>query len=116
MSISLYVGNLASSTTEVMIRSAFRDAGFPVKSVVLMRSAQHDRSRGFGFVEFGSQEEADAAIAGMKDATIEGRPLKLGEARERAPERPAGRTFQSYSGLGNSSGPRRSGGGGRRRR
>jgi RNA recognition motif-containing protein len=111
---SVYVGNLASTTTEDMVRNAFAGAGFAVKRVLIMRSSQNDRSRGFGFVELGSIDEADAAIGGMKDATIDGRPLKLGVARERAPSRADGRSFQSYSGLGGS-GPRRPGGGSRRK-
>ena len=107
---TLYVGNLASTTTEDMIRRAFEGAGFPAKSVVVMRSPQNDRSRGFGFVELLDSNGSEAAIVAMKEATIEGRPLKLGVARERPPTRADGRSFQSYSGLGGSSGPRRPGG------
>jgi RNA recognition motif-containing protein len=115
MPISVYVGNLAFTTAEDGIRSAFASAGFPVRSVLIMRSPQNDRSRGFGFVELDSLDEAEAAIEAMKQATIDGRPLKLGMARERTPSRADGRSFQSYSGLGGSRGPRRPGGGSRRK-
>jgi len=114
MSIHVYVGNLGAATTEDKLREAFAAARCPVKSVVILRSPQNDRSRGFGFVELGSEEEALAATHAMNGVEIEGRPLKVGPARERAPTRSQGSTFQSYSGLGGRSpgGPRRPGGGG----
>src|SRR5262245_24243245 len=107
MTISVYVGNLASTTTEDQIRSVFAGAGFAAKRVLIMRSPQNDRSRGFGFVELDSHDEAQAAIDTMKQAAIDGRPLKLGMARDRTPSLGDGRSFQSYSGLGGGSGPRR---------
>jgi RNA recognition motif-containing protein len=115
MTVSLYVGNLASTTAEDTIRSAFTSAGFTVKKVLVMRSPQNDRSRGFGFVEFETLDEAEAAIRTMTAAAIDGRPLKLGMARERPPSRTDGRSFQSYSGLGGGTGPRRPSGGARRK-
>lgn len=118
MSIFVYVGNLGTATSESMVKAAFAAAGSTVKSVVILRSPQNDRSRGFGFVELGSQEEAEAATRTMNGVEIEGRPIKVGQARERVPARGPGTSFQSYSGLGGrtSSGPRRPGGGGAAKR
>ncbi len=113
MGTFVYVGNLGSSTTENMVRAAFTAAGSPVKSVVILRSPQTDRSRGFGFVELGSDDEALAATRTLNGVEIEGKPLKVGPARERIPARMQGSSFQSYSGLGGRTfgGPRRPGGG-----
>jgi RNA recognition motif-containing protein len=116
MSTSVYVGNLAPTTAEDMLRSAFAGAGFTAKGVLIMRSPHNGRSRGFGFVELASLEEAEAAIEAMKQETIEGRSLKLGMARERPPARADGHSFQSYSGLGGRTGPRRPGGARRKTR
>lgn len=118
MGIYVYVGNLGTSTTESMVRDAFTTAGSPVMSVVILRSPQNDRSRGFGFVELGTQDEADAATRTMNGVELEGKPLKVGPARERVPTRAQGSSFQSYSGLGGRTfgGPRRPGGGGAAKR
>jgi RNA recognition motif-containing protein len=107
----VYVGNLAPSSTEDAIRKAFTAGGTTVKSVVLLKSSTHDRSRGFGFVEVGSEEEITATIAAMNGVELDGRKLTVSQARERAGRpRNDGRGFESYSGLGRSfGGPRRSG-------
>lgn len=117
MGIYLYVGNLGRETTEDAVRKAFVAGGTPTKSVSILRSPQNDRSRGFGFVEFESEADAEAAIQKMNGVDLEGKPLKVSQARERARTRMDGRTFESYSGLGGRSpgGPRRSTGGARRK-
>jgi len=113
----VYVGNLGSSTTETMLRAAFTAAGSPVKSVVILRSPQTDRSRGFGFVELESEDQALAATRAMNGVEIEGKPMKVGPARERAPVNVPGTSFQSYSGLGGRPfGSRKPGGGGAKRK
>lgn len=115
MGVFVYVGNLGSATTEDMVRSAFVKGGSPIRSVVILRSPHNDRSRGFGFVELATQEEADAATNALNGTELEGRPLRVGAARERIPVR-RGEGFQSYSGLGSRlGGPRRSGGPKRKR-
>jgi len=118
MGIYVYVGNLDLSTTEDMVRAAFTTGGSPVKSVVILRSPQNDRSRGFGFVELGTEEEAQAATRTMNGVEIGGRPIKVSPSRERAPVRSQATSFQSYSGLGGRGpgGPRRPGGGARNKR
>ena len=118
MGIYVYVGNLGAATTEESIRKAFTAAGSPVKSVAILRSSQNDRSRGFGFVEVGSEDEATAAIGAMNGVEVDGQALKVNQARVRAlRSRTDGRSFESYSGLGGrtAGGPRRTGGGARRK-
>lgn len=113
----VYVGNLASSTTEDGVRKAFSAAGKTVKSVVIMRSTQNERSRGFGFVEFGTEEEVADAIASLNGVEVDGQKVAVDKVRE-APRRNDGRSFESYSGLGGRGpgGPRRTGGARRKTR
>ena len=101
-----------------MVREAFSAAGSRAKSVVILRSPRNDRSRGFGFVELESEEEALAATRTMNGVEIEGRPMKVGPSRERVPDRSLGTGFQSYSGFGGrgTGGPRRPSGAKRKHR
>jgi RNA recognition motif-containing protein len=85
----LYVGNLSWNTTDQSLRSAFEQDGRTVKDVHIMTDRDTGRSRGFAFVEMGSKEDAQAAIQALDGANIDGRQIKVNEARERAP-RPAG--------------------------
>src|SRR5262245_65737841 len=85
MGTKLYVGNLNFSTTEDALRMAFSEGGRVVKSVAILTNPETGRSRGFGFVEMGSDQDAQAAIQALDGAEFEGRPLKVNEARERAP-------------------------------
>jgi|SRR5688572_5693793 len=118
MSTFVYVGNLSTSTTEDMVRQAFAASQHPARSVALMRSPQNDRSRGFAFVELGTEEEAMAAIQALNGVELEGKPMRVSTARERIPERGFRTSFQSYSGLGGrtSGGARRPGGAKRKHR
>lgn len=101
MGIHVYVGNLARTTNEEGLRQAFVAGGTVVKNVVILRSPQNDRSRGFGFVEVGTEEEAAATIAKMNGAQLEGQALKVSRSTERPMRsRGDGRSFESYSGLG----------------
>jgi RNA recognition motif-containing protein len=83
MGTKLYVGNLNFSTTEESLRAAFADGGRVVKSVAILTNPDTGRSRGFGFVEMGSDQDAQAAIKALDGTDFEGRPLKVNEARER---------------------------------
>ena len=112
MGICVYVGNLDALTTEGALRAAFTAAGSRIKSVVILRNPQNDRSRGFGFVELDSEEEALSATRAMNGVEIEGRPIKVSSARDRVPEPSQRAGFQSYG----SGGPRRPAGGKRKRR
>jgi RNA recognition motif-containing protein len=80
----LYVGNLPYSVTDESLREAFAPHGEVVSASVVMDRAT-GRSRGFGFVEMSTSEQAEKATQAMNGALLEGRPLTVNEARERAP-------------------------------
>jgi RNA recognition motif-containing protein len=88
MGNKLYVGNLAYSVRDESLQSAFSEFG-TVTSAKVMMDRETGRSKGFGFVEMGSDAEAQAAINGMNGQALEGRPLVVNEARPRE-ERPGG--------------------------
>jgi RNA recognition motif-containing protein len=77
------------NTTEESLRDAFSQCGEVVSAQVIM-DRMSGRSKGFGFVEMGTQEEADAAIAKFNGADLDGRALTVNEARpmEERPQRP----------------------------
>ena len=79
----LYVGNLSYDTTEDSLRAAFSEGGRNVTDLHILIDRDTGRSRGFGFVELGTEEEAQAAIEAMDGRDVDGRPLKVNEARER---------------------------------
>ena len=79
----LYVGNLSYDSTEDSIRAAFSEDGRTVTEVHLMVDRDTGRPRGFGFVEMGSESEARAAIEALDGVSIDGRNLKVNEAKER---------------------------------
>lgn len=96
MGNKLYVGNLAYSVRDDSLEQAFGAFG-AVTSAKVMMDRDTGRSKGFGFVEMGSDAEAQAAISGMNGQALEGRPLVVNEARPRE-ERPGG--FRSGGGGG----------------
>jgi RNA recognition motif-containing protein len=102
MGNKLYVGNLAYSVRDESLQSAFGQFG-TVTSAKVMMDRETGRSKGFGFVEMGSDAEAQAAINGMNGQALDGRPLVVNEARPRE-ERPGG--------FGGGGGGRSGGGGG----
>ena len=80
MSRKLYVGNLPYETGEVELQALFGRVG-NVERVTVMRDAATGRGRGFGFVEMGSDAEAQQAISDLNDYQLGGRGLKVNEAR-----------------------------------
>jgi len=104
MGNKLYVGNLAYSVRDDDLQQAFSAFG-AVQSAKVMMDRETGRSKGFGFVEMGSDADAQAAINGLNGQAIAGRAVVVNEARPRE-ERPSG--FRSPYGAG----PRREGGGG----
>jgi RNA recognition motif-containing protein len=101
----LYVGNLAYSVRDDSLLQAFSPFG-TVTSAKVMMDRETGRSKGFGFVEMGSDAEAQAAINGMNGQAIDGRAVVVNEARPRE-ERPGG-----FGGGGGRSGGGGYGGGG----
>ncbi|MBK7617487.1 MAG: RNA-binding protein [Burkholderiales bacterium] len=88
MGNKLYVGNLAYSVRDDSLQQAFGEFG-TVTSAKVMMDRETGRSKGFGFVEMGSDAEAQAAINGMNGQALEGRAIVVNEARPRE-ERPGG--------------------------
>jgi RNA recognition motif-containing protein len=101
----LYVGNLAYSVRDESLQESFGQFG-TVTSAKVMMDRDTGRSKGFGFVEMGSDAEAQAAINGMNGQALEGRAIVVNEARPRE-ERPGG-----FGGGGGSRGGYGGGGGG----
>jgi len=83
MSTNIYVGNLNYDTTEEAVRGLFEQYG-QVDSVKLITDRDTGRPRGFGFVEMES-EGATQAIAELNGRDLDGRALKVNEAKPRAP-------------------------------
>jgi hypothetical protein len=104
MGNKLYVGNLSYSVRDEDLQQAFAQFG-SVSSAKVMMDRDTGRSKGFGFVEMGTDAEAQSAISGMNGKDLEGRALVVNEARPRE-ERPGG------GGGGFGGGGGRSGGGG----
>ena len=101
MEAKLYVGNLPFSTGDADLQDLFAQAG-TVKSAQVIKDRASGRSKGFGFVEMSSEEEAQNAITMYHGKDFSGRPLTVNIARPRE-DRPSGGGFRS-------GGPRRSGG------
>jgi hypothetical protein len=108
MGKKLYVGNLPYSVRDGDLEQAFGQFG-SVTSAKVMMERDTGRSKGFGFVEMGSDEEAQAAISGMNGQPLGGRSVVVNEARpmEDRPPRTGGGGFGGGGGGG-----RREGGGG----
>ena len=90
MSRKLYVGNLPYSATEQTIQSKFAACG-TVESVKLITDRDTGRSKGFGFIEMGSEAETQAAIETLNDTDFDGRPLRVNEAKPQKKRNAGGR-------------------------
>jgi len=82
MGKKLYVGNLSYNTTEATLRELFQAYG-QVDSVKIITDRDSGQSKGFGFVEMGSEAEAQAATAGTNGRDVDGRQLKVNEAMDK---------------------------------
>ncbi|MEX2114739.1 MAG: RNA-binding protein [Pirellulales bacterium] len=82
MGKKLYVGNLSYSVSSSDLEQLFAEFG-TVQSAQVIQDRDTGRSKGFGFVEMGSDAEAQAAIQGLNDQQHDGRPLAVNEARPR---------------------------------
>lgn len=80
MNKKLYVGGLSYNTTEDSLQEAFSQAG-TVESVNIIIDRMSGRSKGFGFIEMGSEEDAQKAIEMWDGKELDGRTLKVNEAR-----------------------------------
>ena len=86
MAKKLYVGNLSYSTTEGNLSELFSEVG-EVASVNLITDRMTGRSRGFAFVEMAEESAAQQAIADLNGRELDGRALKVAEARPRRERR-----------------------------
>lgn len=82
MGTRLYVGNLSFNSTVEGLRAAFAESG-EVVDAHIVKDRDSGRSRGFGFVTMGSEEQAQRAIQAMNGAMLDGRALRVNEAQER---------------------------------
>ena len=112
MGKKLYVGNLTYDTTDAALEQLFAPHG-TVKSAQVIMDRDTGRSKGFGFVEMGSDQEAQAAIQALNGKEMDGRSLTVNEAKPRE-DRGGGRG--GYGGGRGGSGGRGGYGGGRDRR
>jgi RNA recognition motif-containing protein len=83
MGRKLYVGNLPFSVTENTLQSTFSQHG-TVESVNLITDRDTGQSKGFGFIEMRTDGEANAAISELNGTELEGRPIKVNEAKPQA--------------------------------
>jgi RNA recognition motif-containing protein len=119
MGTRLYVGNLSYNVTEPELKDVFGENGRNVKEVKVVLDRDTGRPRGFAFVEMTTDAEAAQAIETLNGREIQGRPINVSEARERAPRGGGGsggfggggRGGRDH-GEGHGRGGRRGGGGG----
>ncbi len=104
MGKKLYIGNLPFSVTDQSLIDTFSQCGTVASAQVIM-DRESGRSKGFGFVEMGTDEEAAKAIAELNGADFGGRALTVNEARPMAPR-------ESRGGFGGGGGRGNGGGGG----
>jgi cold-inducible RNA-binding protein len=112
--MNIYVGNLSPDTTEDELRQAFEPHG-DISSVKIIRDGATGESRGFGFIEMPSEDQAKAAIGEMNGKELKGNEIHVEAGRARAPApggRPGGRPG---GGRGGPRGGRPGGRGGRDR-
>ena len=80
--MNIYVGNLSYDVEETQLEELFAEFG-AASSVKIIRDKFSGKSKGFGFVEMSNQSEAEAAIAALNDSNVQGRNIRVNEARPR---------------------------------
>ncbi|OJA21386.1 hypothetical protein AZE42_09777 [Rhizopogon vesiculosus] len=108
MAVKVHVGNLSWNTTDETLKDAFRDFG-EVTDAIVMSDRETGRSRGFGFVTFSSDDQANAAVSGMNEQELDGRRLRVNLANARPS---GGGGGGGYGGGGGGYSSRGGGGGG----
>ena len=106
MAVKLFVGGLSWDTTDDSLRTFFATIG-TVTSAKIITDKFSGKSRGFGFVEMGTDDEAKKAIAELNGKTLDGRAIVVNEAKPMAP-----RENRGFGGGGGGGGFRGGGGGG----
>lgn len=108
--VNIYVGNLSHETNEDSLREAFEAFG-QVESVNIIKDRFSGESRGFGFVEMPSKQEAEKAIEEMNGKDLNGRAVNVNEARPKTNSRDSKGGRGGYGGGGGRGGSRGGGGG-----
>lgn len=111
MATKLFVGGLPFAVDNDQLSALFAGCGTVVSAQVIM-DRETNRSKGFGFVEMSSEEEAKKAVDELNGKDVEGRSITVNEARPQAPREP--RSFGGGGGGGGGSWGNGGGGGGRR--
>lgn len=112
MGKKLYVGNLTYRVSEADLEGVFAEFG-TVQSAQIIQDRETGRSKGFGFVEMSTDEEAQAAIAGLHQREWDGRQLTVNEAKPREERGGGGGGYGGGRGRGGYGGGGGGGGGGR---
>lgn len=86
--MKLYVGNLSKQITDAQLNELAVPYGTPISAVVATERSS-GASKGFGFVEFGTDDEARSAITGLDGRDVNGQALKVNEAKPRVDKNPA---------------------------
>lgn len=115
MSVKLFVGGLSWGTDDRSLRQRFEEYG-TVEDAVVIRDRDTGRSRGFGFVTFANNEDAETAIQNLNDQEFDGRTIKVDRASERSSPAPRSGGFGGGGGGGGYGGGRGGYGGGGRGR
>jgi len=109
----LFIGGLAWHTDENALRQKFEEFG-AVEEAVVVKDRDTGRSRGFGFVRYGQEADADAAIAAMNNIEFDGRTIRVDKASERGGGGGGGGSYGGGRGGGGGYGGRGGGYGGGR--
>ena len=104
--MNIYVGNLSYDTTEEGLKALFEEYG-QVESVAIIKDRETGRTRGFGFVQMPDDTEGQNAIDGANGKDLDGRELKVNEAREKSGGGRGGRRGGGGGGYGGGGGGRR---------
>ena len=94
--MKIYVGNMSYDTSEDDLRKAFEAHG-QVDSVAIISDKYSGQSKGFGFVEMSNDAEAKTAMENLNDSDLQGRTLKVNEARPRNDSRGGGGRGGGYN-------------------
>ncbi|KAI9720039.1 MAG: hypothetical protein M1812_003166 [Candelaria pacifica] len=107
----LFIGGLAWHTDDQTLRQKFEEFG-AVEEAIVVKDRDTGRSRGFGFVRYGQEADADNAIQNMNNIEFDGRTIRVDKASERGGGGSGGGGGGSYQGRGGYNGGRGGGGGG----
>lgn len=99
MGRKLYVGNLPYSTNDASLRSKFEEVG-TVDSSKVITDRETGRSKGFGFIEMSTEEEAEEAISRFHGSEVDGRPMTVSEAKPMTPNDRGGSSRGGFGGGG----------------